>query len=173
MQTIYKRMKIVVSTIGRKGKNEHLIQVVDRNNVVHSETTESIKQRDKVVWQLAEMYNILDIEVRHGKSTVEDILDTEFRFSEIPSIPVIDEEDAKLFFDDHEDLIFNRIIKAIEEGIVMDLEFIRLFELNGTGVYLTSEKNDWKNGIEKAIEYFISTEEYEKCVIGRQLLHKL
>lgn len=164
-------MKIVVSTIGRKGENKHLVQVVDHNNIVHSETTQSITQRDKLVWQLAETYNVLDIEVR--RSSLATVTEDEFRFSEIPSIPVLDMEDATAFFDDHEDLVFNRILKAIEEGIVMDLDHIRLFELNGTGVYLTSEREDWKNGIEKAIEYFISTEEYEKCIVGKQLLGKM
>lgn len=66
--------------------------------------------------------------------------------------------------------MFNRILKAVEEGATMGLDHIRLFELNGTGVYLTSDQADWKTGVEKAIDYFISTEEYEKCIIGKQLL---
>lgn len=168
-------MKIVVSIVGRKGSSKHLIQVVDRDTVVHSETTQSIDQRDKLVWQLAETYNVLDIEVRRSSLHDEYLADNEdeFRFSEIPSIPVLDEEDAKLFFEDYQGMVFDRILKAIDEGIIMDLDYIRLFELNGTGVYLTSERGDWKKGIEKAIEYFVSTEEYEKCIVGKQLLNKL
>jgi len=164
-------MKIVVTTISRKGSNKHLIQVVDCNNIVHSETTQTISQRDKIVWQLAETYNVLDIEVR--RSSLESktkVPHEEFRFSEIPSIPVLDLQDAECFFDENEDVVFNRILKAVEEGATMGLDHIRLFELNGTGVYLTSDQADWKTGVEKAIDYFISTEEYEKCIIGKQLL---
>jgi len=174
IQTIYKRMKIVVSLVSSIKGNKHLIQVVDHNSIVHSETTDTIDKRDALVWALAETYNVLDIEVKHNDPD-EDHFDEygEFRFSEIPSIPVLDEQDAEAFFDDHENLVYNRILKAIEEGIITNLKEIRLFELSGTGVYLTSERADWISGLEKAIQYFVSLEDYEKCIAGKQLLNKL
>jgi hypothetical protein len=174
IQTIYKRMKIVVSLVSSTKGNKHLIQVVDHNSVVHSETTDTIDKRDALVWALAETYNVLDIEVKHNDPSKEYYDEHgEFRFSEIPSIPVLDEQDAEAFFDDHENLVYSRILRAVEEGILMDLDEIRLFELSGTGVYLTSERADWKNGLEKAIQYFVSLEDYEKCITSRQLLSKL
>ena len=170
IETIYKRMRIIVSTVPSKKGNKHLVQVVDNDVIVYSETTATIEQRDKLVWQLAETYNALDIEVtRNNRQLDED----DFRFSEIPSIPVLDEEDAEAFFDDHEDAVFNRILEAVEEGVFLGLDEIRLFELNGTDVYLTSDKDSWKSGVEKAIEYFVKEEQYEKCIVGRQLLSKL
>jgi hypothetical protein len=162
-------MKIVVSIVSTKKGCEHLVQVMDNNHVVHSETTTNIEQRDKLVWQLAEMYNALDIEVTQNKHKSEE----EFRFSEIPSIPVLDEEDAVAFFEDHEDAVYDRILEAVGEGLFLDLDEIRLFELNGTDVYLTSERENWKSGVEKAIDHFVKVEQYEKCIIGRQLLNKL
>lgn len=163
-------MRIIVSTVPSKKGNKHLVQVVDNDVIVYSETTATIEQRDKLVWQLAETYNALDIEVtRNNRQLDED----DFRFSEIPSIPVLDEEDAEAFFDDHEDAVFNRILEAVEEGVFLGLDEIRLFELNGTDVYLTSDKDSWKSGVEKAIEYFVKEEQYEKCIVGRQLLSKL
>ena len=174
IETIYKRMKIVVSLVSSTKGSKHLIQVLDCNSVVHSELTDTIDKRDALVWSLAETYNVLDIEVKHNDPDQE-YFDkyVDFRFSEIPSIPVLDEQDADVFFNDHENLIYTRIIKAVEEGIIMELKEIRLFELSGTGVYLTSQRGDWKNGLEKAIQYFISTEDYEKCIISKQLIGKL
>jgi hypothetical protein len=163
-------MRIIVSTVPTKKGNKHLVQVMDNNVVVYSETTTTIEQRDKLVWHLAETYNALDIEVTRSKKPFDD---EDFRFSEIPSIPVLDEEDAESFFDDHEDAVYNRILEAVEEGVFLELDEIRLFELNGTDVYLTSERESWRSGVEKAIEYFVKEEQYEKCIVGRQLLSKL
>ena len=162
-------MKIVVSIVSTKKGSEHLVQVIDNGEVIHSETATNIEQRDKIVWQLAEMYNALDIEVSHNKRLVQE----EFRFSEIPSIPVLDEEDAEAFFEDHEDAVYDRILEAVGEGLFLDLDEIRLFELNGTDVYLTSDRENWRSGVEKAIDYFVKVEQYEKCIIGKQLLNKL
>lgn len=170
IETIYNRMRIIVSTVPTKKGNKHLVQVVDNDVIVYSETTTTIEQRDKLVWQLAETYNALDIEVTRSNRSLDD---EDFRFSEIPSIPVLDEEDAEAFFDDHEDAIYNRILEAVEEGVFLGLDEIRLFELNGTDVYLTSDRESWKSGVEKAIEYFVKEEQYEKCIVGRQLLSKL
>ena len=163
-------MRIVVSTVPTKKGNKHLVQVVDNDVIVYSETTTTIEQRDKLVWYLAETYNALDIEVTQNNKHLDE---DDFRFSEIPSIPVLDEEDAEAFFDDHEDAVYNRILEAVEEGVFLGLDEIRLFELNGTDVYLTSDKDSWKSGVEKAIEYFVKEEQYEKCIVGRQLLSKL
>lgn len=163
-------MRIVVSIVPTKKGNKHLVQVMDNNVLVYSETAASIVLRDELVWQLAETYNALDIVVTHNKKQISQEV---FTLSEIPSIPVLDQEDAEAFFDDQESMIFSRILQAVEEGVTLELDVIRLFELNGTNVYLTSDKSDWKGGVERAIDYFIKQEQYEKCVVGRQLLSKL
>ena len=163
-------MKIVVSIISSEKGSKHLVQVLDHNSLVYSEITDTVGSRDLLVWQLADTYNVLDIEVQHNKDQHNT---DDFQFTGIPSIPVLDEQDADAFFEDHEELVYTRILKAIEEGIIMNLETIRLFELSGTGVYLTAERCDWARGLKKAIEYFITTEDYDKCIIGKQLLTEL
>jgi len=163
-------MKIVVSIISSEKGSKHLVQVLDHNSLVYSEITDTVGSRDLLVWQLADTYNVLDIEVQHNKDQHNT---DDFQFTGIPSIPVLDEQDADAFFEDHEELVYTRILKAIEEGIIMNLETIRLFELSGTGVYLTAERCDWDSGLKKAIEYFITTEDYDKCIIGKQLLTEL
>lgn len=165
-------MKIVVTTLKSINGNRHKIEVVDGKGIVHTETVQTIQQRDSVVWDLAEMYNVVDIDVTAGH--VLDLYKPDtFMFSEIPSIPVLDEEDAQYFFDQERDFVYNRMVQAIGEGVEMGLEEIRLFELSGTESYLTAQRFGWKAGLLKAIEYFVSVEEYEKCVDIQNILGKL
>ena len=142
------------------------IQVMDGPHVVHEESVKNMKSRDEVVWRLADLYNAIDIEVK-------DIKQDEFRFTEIPSIPVLEEEEADEFFEDNKDFVYERILQAVEEGVRAERDVIRLFELNGTDVYITSEKVDWKNGVQQALDYYISVEQYDKCITARQLMLKL
>lgn len=159
-------MKIVVTSLGKKGKKKYNIQVLDGGYLVHEETTQTIKGRDEAVWKLADLYGAIDIEMRDGK-------EEEFKFAEIPSIPVLEEDEADEFFEDNSDFVYERILQAVEEGIRSKRNAIRLFELNGTGVYITSEKEEWKSGVEQAMEYYVSVEDYAKCIVARQLLTKL
>ena len=159
-------MKIVVTSMGKKNKKVYTIQVMDGPHVVHEESVKNMKSRDEVVWRLADLYNAIDIEVK-------DIKQDEFRFTEIPSIPVLEEEEADEFFEDNKDFVYERILQAVEEGVRAERDVIRLFELNGTDVYITSEKVDWKNGVQQALDYYISVEQYDKCITARQLMLKL
>ena len=168
--TIYKHMKIIVSIVKSGAGKKHCIEVVDGTHVLRKELAETIPERDRKVWDLAEMYNVLDIQI-NKKAAKEKI--KAFKFSEIPSIPILDEDEASQYFEENESLVYNRILCVIGEGMHEGLSTIRLFELNGTGIYLTSEKCSWKEGLEACTKYFISTEEYEKCIIAKQHLHVL
>lgn len=149
---------------GKKGKN-FLIQVIDGANIIHSETAKGLQERDETVWKLADLYNALDIEM----VSVQE----EFKFTEIPSIPVLEEEEVDEFFESNSDFVYVRILQAVEEGVRSGRDSIRLFELNGTGVYITSNKKDWKNGVQQALDYFITTEQYDRCIAARQLMQSL
>ena len=167
--TIYKRMKIIVSIIKSKEGRKHCIEVVDGENVLRKETAETIIERDRKVWDLADMYNVLDIQIEKKiKQTSEP-----FKYSEIPSIPILDEEGADEYFEDNRGFVYDRVLRVIGEGLHERLTTVRLFELNGAGVYLTSEQSSWKEGLEACIKHFIQVEEYEKCIIAKQLLHDL
>ena len=159
-------MKIVVTSSGKKTNKVYTIEVLDGGAIIHTEAADGIKKRDEVVWKLADLYGALDIEMIDAKPA-------EFKFSEIPSIPVLEEEEADEFFEDNQDFVYSRILEAVEEGIRAARESIRLFELNGTGVYITSQKEEWKNGVHQALDYFVAVEQYDKCIIARQILHKL
>lgn len=159
-------MKIVVTSIGKKGKNKiYQIEVMDGERILHKESATGVTIRDEVVWKLAELYNAVDIDMREIKE--------EFKFAEIPSIPVLEEDEADEYFESNKDFVYSRILQAVGEGIQSNRETIRLFELNGTGVYITSNKIDWVTGVQQALEYYVTAEQYDKCIIARQLLQEL
>ena len=158
-------MKIVVTKYRNK-KQSYVVAVVDGDNCIHKETVEGVIKRDEIVWKLADLYGALDIVIIDKKPE-------EFKFSEIPIIPVLDTEDADEFFEDNQQEVYDRIIQAVKEGLHVKRDEIRLFELGGTGEYLTSRKTNWKAGLQQALDYFVIIEAYEKCITIKQLMAKL
>jgi hypothetical protein len=166
-------MKIVVTTLHSSKGETHQIDVMDGKRILHTQTATTIKQRDEIVWDLAEMYRVVDIDIKSQDKRTEKQKKQDFKYTEIPSISILSEEDAVDFFDAESDLVFTRIIKAVEEGLTMNLDSIRLFELNGTGSYLTSERPYWKDGLQRSLQYFLAKEDYLKCAEVRDLMNKL
>jgi hypothetical protein len=170
--TIYSKptdMKIVVSQSSNGKPDGFTIQVWDSGRMIDSRDVEGLIERDRIVWELADLYDALDIEVREKSKPKPEA----FRFSEIPSIPVLDEKDASAYFEENEQYIYDRMLIAVEEGMITKRPFIRLFELNGTGVYITSIRSSWKIGLEQALEFYLETENYEKCAVIKTLTNKL
>ena len=161
-------MKIIVTSTKKKGKTKtYQVDVVDGERILHTEVVEGVMRRDELVWKLAELYNALDIDMKETAATEE------FMFAEIPTIPVLEEEEADEYFESNKEVVYNRILQAVGEGIISERENIRLFELNGTGVYITSNREDWSVGVQQALDYFVSVEQYDKCIAARQLLQDL
>jgi hypothetical protein len=168
-------IKIVAESIKKRNKTLFVVKVLDGTNVLEEQTAPSINKRDELIWSFAEQFNTTDIHIvnEREQANKREKQSGRFKFSEIPSIPVLDMEDAADFFEDHEDIVYERVIVAVKEGIESKRDVIRLFELNGSGVYLTSEKEDWKPGLENAMLYFQELEQYEKCAVCRDLIKKL
>lgn len=170
-------MKIIAEAVKKRSKVVFIVKVVDGDRVIEEQTATTINKRDQLIWGFAEQYNTTEISVVNDddklKGKRKRTTQPKFKFSEIPSIPVLDMEDAADFFDDNEDVVYNRVIVAVREGIESKRDVIRLFELNGTGIYITSEKGDWESGLENAKDYFESKEEYEKCAVCVELLNML
>lgn len=170
-------IKIVAESIKKRNKTLFVVKVLDGTNVLQEETAPTINKRDELIWSFAEQFNTTDIHIVNEREQANKRDDkqskSKFKFSEIPSIPVLDMEDAADFFDDHEDIVYNRVIVAVKEGIESGRDVIRLFELNGSGVFLTSEKEDWKPGLENAMRFFEEVEQYEQCAICRDLIRLL
>jgi len=160
-------MKIVVTPQGKKKEKLYIVQVVDGDSVIHSEEVKGLQQRDTIVWKLADLYNVMEIEITDTKTQ-----DT-FKFSSIPSIPVLEEEEAETFFEENQQFTYDRILQAVQEGVLSGRDSIRLFELSGTGVYMTSNKKDWNSGVQQALQYYEQQEQYDKCETAKHLLEKL
>lgn len=169
-------IKIVAESVKKRNKVHFVVKVIDGNNVIDEQTATTINKRDELIWSFAEQFNTTEIVILNSASATtkrKRESKPKFKYSEIPSIPVLDMQDASDFFDDNEDIVYNRVIIAVREGIESGRDVIRLFELSGTGVYLTSDKEDWKPGLESAEKYFLAREEYEKCAVCVELLKKL
>jgi len=108
-------MKIVVTTLRSSKGDEHQIDVIDGSKVLHTQVVKTIEQRDKTIWDLQEMYNVVDIDIKASKGQVKQKKE-EFRYTQIPNIPVLDESEAADFFDSESVFVFERIVKAIEEA---------------------------------------------------------
>ena len=65
------------------------------------------------------------------------------------------------------------IIIARAEGVEGDLESVNIAEIKYTDIIINVPKTEWKSGLEKAMEYYIKTEEYEECSIIKKLIKKL
>lgn len=160
-------MKIVVYKAVGTARQSFVIQVIDAENVIHTEIAHGTKKRDEAIWRLAEIYEITEIETKEAKKPEE------FKFSEIPNIPVLDVQEAEEFFEANQTLVYTRILEAVEEGMIAKKNIIRLFELDGTGEYFTSKRADWKEGLYKCIDHFTQLEDYEKCIIANKLIARL
>jgi hypothetical protein len=84
--------------------------LIDETNILQETTVTTVEERDKLIWELTDTFNIIDIEV-------EDTKLKKTKLSEAPSIPVFDEEDATDFFEENEELVYSRILQAVNEGI--------------------------------------------------------
>jgi hypothetical protein len=151
-------MKIRVVQKGKK----YNITLLDGDSILKEDVAHSIAERDTLVWRYAETYNVIDIDVKSHKMAKQ---------TSVPSIPVLTEEDAHLFFEENQEFTHNRIIVAVEEGVKNHLETLNLFELNGSNVYITSDREHWRAGLMQALEYFEDVEMYERCNKIQKLLH--
>ena len=70
-------------------------------------------------------------------------------------------------------VVIEEAIYAIKEGIAKNKTSISLFEVAYSDYYIELKKDKWKSTLEKALEYYIEREEYDKCAETRDLINKL
>ena len=70
-------------------------------------------------------------------------------------------------------IIIEETVYAIKHGIEKNKNSISLFEIYDTNYYIELSKTEWKSSLEKALEYFLENEEYDRCAEARDLLNKL
>lgn len=150
---------------------EYLIEVWDDELLVQTKLAKDIIERDKIVFDLCDMHNIVDVEyinmTRLQENIKDDVEDT------IPTLPYTDAFQLEDYFDHHNSEVFDRILEAVEEGIENKKKKIKLFQISNTGVYIDSLKRDWPAGLRVAHQYFLDVENYDKCSKCIELLTKL
>ena len=86
-------------------------------------------------------------------------------------IPIISLEDFEAKA--KKPLMMKTLVTSIAEGIKDNLESVSVAEIKYTDIILSVSKDEWKGGLEKAMEYYIKTEEYEECSKIKKLIKKL
>ena len=69
--------------------------------------------------------------------------------------------------------VYKSLIEGVSEAIKTKKNKIRLCEVKNSNIYITVEKQDWKDSLDKALEFYESKEEYEECFKIKNLINKL
>ena len=86
-------------------------------------------------------------------------------------IPIISLEDFET--KSKKPTMMKSLVENITEGIESNLESVNIAEIKHTDIILSVSKDEWKPGLEKAMEYYIKTEEYEECSKIKKLINKI
>ena len=65
------------------------------------------------------------------------------------------------------------LVSNIAEGIEDNLESVNIAEIKNHDIILSVSKDEWKPGLEKAMDYYIEKEEYEECSKIKKLIEKI
>ena len=65
------------------------------------------------------------------------------------------------------------LVLNIANGIEDNLESVNIAEIKNHDVIISVPKDEWKSGLENAMEYYIKTEEYEVCLKIKKLIEKI
>ena len=86
-------------------------------------------------------------------------------------IPVISLEDFEAKA--KKPIMMRSLVSNIANGIKNNLKSVNVAEIKHHDVIISVPKDEWKSGLENAIEYYIKTEEYEVCSKIKELIKRL
>ena len=69
--------------------------------------------------------------------------------------------------------VYKSLIEGVSEAIKNDKKEFKLCEVKNSGIYITVEKPEWKDSLDKALEFYENEEEYEECSKIKNLIDKL
>ena len=69
--------------------------------------------------------------------------------------------------------VYKSLIDGVTEAIKTNKKEIKLCEVKNSGIFITVEKQEWKNSLDSALQYYVSKEEYEECSKIKDLINKL
>ena len=86
-------------------------------------------------------------------------------------IPVISLEDFEAKA--KKPTMMRSLVSNIADGIKDNLESVNIAEIKNHDVIISVSKDEWKPGLEKAMEYYIENEQYEICSKIKKLIKRL
>tara|TARA_R110002167_G_scaffold315869_4_gene521409 strand:+ start:1033 stop:1311 length:279 start_codon:yes stop_codon:yes gene_type:complete len=86
-------------------------------------------------------------------------------------IPSISLEDFKT--KSKKRVVYKSLVESVIDGVEHNLLSVNIAEIKYHDVIISVPKNEWKAGLENAMNYYIEKEEYEECSIIRNLIDKL
>lgn len=81
---------------------------------------------------------------------------------ELPSYEITYHEKLQNFFDYNKELLIEFIFNSIEFAILNNLEVVPCFIINDDYV-ITIDKSSFQEKLDICLDFFIKTEQYEKC----------
>ena len=69
--------------------------------------------------------------------------------------------------------VYKSLIDGVTEAIKENKKEIKLCEVKNSGIFITVEKENWKDSLDSALQYYIDVEEYEECSKIKNLIDKL
>ena len=70
-------------------------------------------------------------------------------------------------------IVMRSLVESVAEGVEYKLESVNIAEIKNQDIMISVPKTEWKAGLEKAMDYYIGTEEYEECSKIKKLIKKL
>jgi len=65
------------------------------------------------------------------------------------------------------------LVSNIADGIKDNLESVNIAEIKNHDLIISVSKDEWKPGLEKAMEYYIENEQYEVCSKIKKLIKRI
>ena len=86
-------------------------------------------------------------------------------------LPIISLNDFEAKYEKR--VMVKSLVENVTEGLKSNLESVNIAEIKNHNVMISVPKTEWKSGLEKAIDYYVETEEYEECLKIKDLINKL
>jgi len=86
-------------------------------------------------------------------------------------IPIISLEDFEAKA--KKPIMMRSLVTNIASVIKEELESVNIAEIKHHDVIISVPKDEWKSGLENAMEYYIKIEEYEICSKIKKLIEKI
>ena len=86
-------------------------------------------------------------------------------------IPIISLEDFETKSKKRQ--MFSSLVENVANGVELNLESVNIAEIKHQNLIISVPKSEWKSGLEKAIDFYVEKEEYEKCSRIKDLIDQL